>query len=143
MDENTRNSNIYTIPECGHKFHTNCALNWYRISCEANCPLCRSTTNLGMFERKGRIKLFKKIARKKTCPSVVKTACCKLKKEETNLVNIKKEMKAFKAANKEVLQCWKKKLTKSYRIRRHCRRAEIAFDSIPTLILIQNLGRLM
>jgi len=36
-------SNIYTLPECGHTFHTNCIMTWFRAPNGNNkCPLCNN-----------------------------------------------------------------------------------------------------
>ena len=32
-------SDIYTLPECNHKFHTNCIIHWFRAG-KNKCPLC-------------------------------------------------------------------------------------------------------
>jgi len=37
--ENMTEENYYAIPECGHIFHTNCIITWFR-SLRPNCPLC-------------------------------------------------------------------------------------------------------
>ena len=31
--------NIYELPECGHKYHTNCIVTWFRNGSN-RCPLC-------------------------------------------------------------------------------------------------------
>lgn len=33
--------NIYELPECGHKFHTNCIMHWFRTD-HNTCPLCQN-----------------------------------------------------------------------------------------------------
>ena len=37
MDE----SSGYKLPECGHRFHANCIISWFRSKHES-CPLCRT-----------------------------------------------------------------------------------------------------
>ena len=32
---------IYTLPECSHKFHTNCIMHWFRTD-HNRCPLCNN-----------------------------------------------------------------------------------------------------
>lgn len=32
----------YTLPECGHIFHTNCIISWFRQG-SSICPMCRTT----------------------------------------------------------------------------------------------------
>ena len=33
--------NIYELPECTHKYHTNCIMHWFRAN-HNNCPLCQN-----------------------------------------------------------------------------------------------------
>jgi len=33
--------NIYELPECSHKYHTNCIMHWFRSN-HNNCPLCQN-----------------------------------------------------------------------------------------------------
>ena len=33
--------NIYELPECGHKYHTNCIMHWFRSN-HNTCPLCQN-----------------------------------------------------------------------------------------------------
>tara|TARA_B110000046_G_scaffold181522_1_gene213882 strand:- start:233 stop:775 length:543 start_codon:yes stop_codon:yes gene_type:complete len=33
--------NIYELPECSHKFHTNCIMHWFRTD-HNTCPLCQN-----------------------------------------------------------------------------------------------------
>jgi len=33
--------NIYELPECGHKYHTNCIMHWFRTN-HNTCPLCQN-----------------------------------------------------------------------------------------------------
>ena len=34
--------NVYELPECSHKFHTNCIMHWFRTD-HNTCPLCQNT----------------------------------------------------------------------------------------------------
>ena len=34
--------NIYELPECGHKYHTNCIMHWFRTN-HNSCPLCQNS----------------------------------------------------------------------------------------------------
>ena len=42
---NGGNGPMVTLPECGHKYHMNCILTWFR-SDHADCPLCRTKPNM-------------------------------------------------------------------------------------------------
>ena len=39
--ENNNNDPFYTLPECGHSFHTNCIVQWFRSGYN-NCPYCNN-----------------------------------------------------------------------------------------------------
>ena len=33
--------NIYQIPECNHKFHSECVITWFRMG-KSKCPYCNT-----------------------------------------------------------------------------------------------------
>jgi len=35
-------TDIYSLPECTHKYHTNCIMHWFRAG-HNTCPLCNNT----------------------------------------------------------------------------------------------------
>lgn len=35
----------YTLPECNHKYHVNCIIQWFRLG-NSNCPYCNSSPNI-------------------------------------------------------------------------------------------------
>ena len=37
----TMEENIYEIPECKHKYHTNCIIDWFRLG-KSRCPYCNT-----------------------------------------------------------------------------------------------------
>ena len=39
--KNLGEENIYNLPECCHKFHTNCIMTWFRAG-RNRCPLCNN-----------------------------------------------------------------------------------------------------
>jgi len=32
---------VYQVPECGHKFHTKCVIDWFRFG-NSKCPMCNT-----------------------------------------------------------------------------------------------------
>jgi predicted amidophosphoribosyltransferase len=40
--EELKSSPTYTLPNCQHKFHTNCIITWFR-SGHSSCPNCRDS----------------------------------------------------------------------------------------------------
>ena len=39
--DNLGEDNVYALPECNHKFHTNCIMTWFRAK-HNTCPLCNN-----------------------------------------------------------------------------------------------------
>jgi len=92
--ETLTNETQYSLPECGHKFHQNCIMHWFRGG-NCKCPLCN---NLGVNDPvsvnnsshrswgwwaggKHKYKMIRQYARKKGAPA-------KLKKEIMNFAEI-------------------------------------------------------
>ena len=143
--EMTEDESIYTIPECNHKFHTNCALQWYRQTNQTNCPLCRSNPNdlfgLHLGDRRGRIKLWKRLGRRKACPKEVKKALDKLKKAKENSIEASKEWRGFLNDNKEFMKTFNKLRNNKWNKWRAVSRAERELDALPNLILIREFSK--
>ena len=38
---NDLEENVYTVPHCEHKFHSNCIISWFRTG-NGSCPYCRN-----------------------------------------------------------------------------------------------------
>ena len=64
--------NTYTLPECGHAFHLDCLMMWFRSPREyrqdfGSCPMCRTlpVNSIGWSTLKGRCRLLKRLAKKK------------------------------------------------------------------------------
>lgn len=61
----------YVIPECNHKFHTACLMEWFRR--EQRCPMCRDDAGIIpkqqiMRYTKGKIELVKKLCKESKAP---------------------------------------------------------------------------
>jgi hypothetical protein len=79
----------YVLPECNHKFHTNCIMTWMR-SGNNRCPLCNNTgindTEENTLNRRyncwcslDRFKMIKKYSCKKEAPKILKKEIEKIK----------------------------------------------------------------
>ena len=80
----------HELSECGHYFHANCIISWFRAGHKI-CPICRdSGTNQPhnrYRSRKHRIAYFKRWAHIKKVPEVIKALVDRLKKEELKMKN--------------------------------------------------------
>ena len=143
--EMTDDESIYTIPECNHKFHTNCALQWYRQTNQTNCPLCRSNPDdifgINMGSRNGRISLWKRLGRRKSCPKEVRKALDKLKRAKEMSIIASKEITEFKRTHKELMKIFNKLRNNKWNKWRGITRAERELDALPTLILIREFSK--
>jgi hypothetical protein len=141
----TEDENIYTIPECNHKFHTNCALQMYRQTNQTNCPLCRSNPD-GVFginggSRNGRIKLWKRLGRRKSCPKEVKKALDRLKKANENHKKVCREWREYKREHQEFMKILNKMRAGRWTKWRLVRERERDVDSLPSIILIREFSK--
>ncbi len=142
LNEFDDDESVYTIPECGHKFHTNCALRWYRSTNQTNCPLCRSMPDffgISLGSRDGRIKLWKRLGRRKSCPKEVKKALDKLKSATENHKEANRAFAQFKRDHKELWKEFAKLRNARWSKWRLVSRAERQVDALPTLILMREL----
>ena len=80
--------------ECGHRFHTACALHWFR-SGHSECPLCRNKpdTRLRFMDVQTRAGMLRKMSRRKDAPSRLKAAVKKLQDVEADLRATNTELK--------------------------------------------------
>ena len=70
--------------ECGHKFHTECIVAWFR-SGQSSCPLCRDG---GCPPIENKLEYLKRLTKMDSCPQFIRDAIedfQKLKKEIKNL----------------------------------------------------------
>lgn len=91
-------SNVHTLPECGHTFHTDCLIPWLRRS--SNCPNCRGYDD-GRIGEQYMVDLSKyrfnmNFSRRKNAPKQLKSLVSKLRKR-------REKKKAISLAKKEWL----------------------------------------
>ena len=94
----------YSLPECGHTFHQNCIMHWFRQA-NSKCPLCNNTGPFNghpndqrarwnyPFER---YKVLRRLSKKKDAPKDLVKGIKLIKKNEQKLVDLRKQLKDFK-----------------------------------------------
>tara|TARA_B110000444_G_C18749629_1_gene552120 strand:+ start:95 stop:583 length:489 start_codon:yes stop_codon:yes gene_type:complete len=108
----------HELPECGHYFHANCIISWFRAG-HKQCPICRdngiSQTVNRYRNRKHRIAYFKKWAHIKKIPGVIQDLVDKLKKEEIKMKEIKKQFTILSQGKEQFTYKQMKMKTKRFR----------------------------
>ena len=135
--ENYENKKEYTL-ECNHKYHTDCIMKWFRLGNE-KCPLCNdkgNNNNIGWFDRITKLSQCKQLARRKDCPTIVKTNINKLKKIENDFKIYKKNFQEFKNNNKELINKYKQQYRKRWYYRRKIREIEHKICNITNIFPI-------
>ena len=106
--------NVHTLEDCGHQYHVNCIMKWFRSGYE-QCPLCRSQNfqphrYLNVDER---ARLLRRHARKRNAPKRLKRAAKRLRAREEKQKEAFRTFKAFRAEHRDVIQTFHK-LQKQY-----------------------------
>lgn len=134
---------VIELPNCGHKFHAACIVQWY-IDTTRGCPLCRAEPE-GTYRRymsdQGKVKLCQQLARRKVCDPIIRTNCKKLTKANKELQELYSSRAQFNRENKEIIKkhySWRKLIWKK---QREIRKFKDNISSIPILNLIQELRK--
>ena len=96
-------ADIYSLPECTHKYHTNCIMHWFRAG-HNKCPLCNNVGVNGDVDlfwgyREAALENYKKmrrLSRKKNAPPELVKQIRILKKKEASNKKKKEKYKKFK-----------------------------------------------
>ena len=118
---------IYTLPECNHKFHTNCITSWFRTG-HNKCPCCNNEGlngggdgGWGRLSTENKIKYFKSLSRKKNATKELKKHIEILKYKEKKVTDIIEEIKQYDNTNKgtynELIKPRMKLLSKKFRLK--------------------------
>ena len=152
---------IFSLPECGHTFHTNCIYHWARLG-NNNCPYCNNTgqTNDTNSENSNqyegfyyynseilteKLSIIRKFSKKKKAPKSLKTKFVKLKKKNKELrelnieiKNLKQKVGIFNELQKEYRNLKNKHKTKKrqiYNIKR-----KICSINIKPIIIVKRIA---
>ena len=98
--------NVYELPECGHKFHTNCIMHWFRTD-HNTCPLCQNTginykiafqeaNSSGYAEKRLWENYYKEAVRYSKKKDADKEIVSKIKALKKTILNDKNKKKDFK-----------------------------------------------
>tara|TARA_B110000967_G_C18773626_1_gene504384 strand:+ start:71 stop:586 length:516 start_codon:yes stop_codon:yes gene_type:complete len=149
--ENLSTEQEYCLPECGHKFHQNCIMHWFRGG-NCKCPLCN---NLGVNQPdevsdevpgdwfrggKYRYQMIRQYARKKDAPVKLKKEITNLKKLEDKQRVLRGEIQNFKNKTgvwKDLSKEFNQLRLKRWRLDSGIRRRKMAianFNIIPIII---------
>ena len=102
--------------ECGHSFHVNCIMNWYRTGHET-CPNCRSDKydRIMKCEARDRASYLRKQARKRTAPVRLKKAVLKIRRKEKRKKDTWQRLNLFRKSQRENLKKLKRLNEKYWR----------------------------
>jgi len=101
---------------CGHTFHTNCAIDWFR-SGNDGCPLCRS----GDYRRMDpatvhtRAKFLRAHARRKNAPETLKARVLNIRKKEKAGQKAWRDARTYLDRHRTTIEKYKRKLSRYYR----------------------------
>ena len=140
LNELEDGDNIYTIPECNHNFHTLCIIEWYRrLGSDCGCPLCRSSPEGQQIysSRRGTIKVYKQVSRRKNCPEVVKKLCTKHTECIKKQTQLSKETTEFRKQHKEIFNEYQRLRRRSFDMNSKKWKIETQLLGLPSLLLLR------
>jgi hypothetical protein len=100
--ENLDTEQSYTLPECKHRYHTNCIVTWFRNGYQ-NCPHCNNNPDYsyGYLKKNSlTLKTIKNFSKRKNSPKILKTYFNKLDKLNIKYKEMKDMQKIFLKQNK-------------------------------------------
>jgi hypothetical protein len=135
----------HTLPECGHRFHSNCLITWFRQT--GTCPYCRAT-HMDMCSP-CTLKLIKSFARSKRAPKQLRQLVKKLHSVEKKRTDASREYGAWKKSDEG--QAWnhyrtisnsmRKNIYKYYHVTRSLEHQIGSFPILPVPVIIPQPSR--
>jgi hypothetical protein len=148
--DNLNKEQIYKLPECGHKYHTNCIMHWVRAG-HCKCPYCGNNGSNNeerwcqLSFNKDQYIMLRQFARRKDAPILLKKQVEQLRKLEQKQKDINKEYKKLllkKGRFGDMKQIYAKILRTKYlnnkRIRK-LKRTICTCNNIIPLILVKKI----
>lgn len=112
--------------DCGHRFHTRCAIDWFRLN--GTCPLCRCSdihAQAKVVDYDEAIRILLRKASNKKAPASLKRAAEALKRKRDELRDRRKELRSFENKSKDILAEMRRKRRRVSRARVGMERAEM------------------
>ena len=103
LNDDNSNKPVYTLDDCGHSFHTDCIMSWFR-SGKKTCPLCLNEGSnymniLASYSIDDRTRLIRDMGHSKNAPEHIKEElsfyadnCERVKKLEKALVYLERNI---------------------------------------------------
>ena len=135
----TNGEQVYCIPECNHKYHTNCIMTWFRAG-HNTCPLCNNqginaqTQPTSWTDRLKALENYKELRRdacRKDAPNELKRSVKSLRRMEAKMQANRKRKKEFMTSKhpcltgRELLNKHTKIKREGYRMERVIRRKKL------------------
>lgn len=120
------NSHQSHVLDCGHRFHTRCAIDWFRLN--GTCPLCRCADihkQAEVVDYDEAIRILMRKASNKKAPASLKRAAETLRRKREELRECRKELRSFENKSKDILSEMRRKRRRVSRARIDLERAEM------------------
>lgn len=111
---------------CGHQFHTRCAIDWFRLG-NGSCPLCRCEDlhrKAQVVDFDDAVRMLMRKASTKKAPFALKKASESLKRRREELRNFRADLRDFEKKSHNILVEMRKKRRRVSKARVQMERAE-------------------